>query len=241
MWKSSIDTLGHFARSLDDIALMRRVLTGDRPAPLNMAKDVTPRIGICRTKLWAEAGPENIAMIDKVSAILRDAGAVVDDVGFPVNFDEIIQAHPIITGADSLSVLPAEITGQLEKVNSWTRDRTRDAQNRPAAEIEEARRIAAQTRVELKEVFQDFDLLLTPAAEGEAQTDPAAMPPPSFNSLWTLMYTPCVSLPVFTGPNDMPVGLQIVGAPGRDDFLLALSVWVEKTIIDATGGLPASL
>ena len=137
--------------------------------------------------------------------------------------------------------MPDEIISQLEKVNPWTRDRTQDAQNRSGAEVEEALQIAAQTRVDLKDVFQDFDLLLTPAAEGEAQTDPSAMPPPSFNSLWTLMYTPCVSLPVFTGPNNMPVGLQIVGAQGQDDFLLALSAWMEKNIIDAIGGLPASL
>ena len=241
MWKPSIDTLGHFARSLADIALMRAALRDDRPAALNLANGFTPRIGICRTKLWPEAGPENVAMIDKVSALLRDAGADVDEVGFPANFDDIIQAHPIITGADSISVLPDEIAGQLEKVNPWTRDRTRDAQKRSDAELAEARRIAAQTRLDLEKVFQDFDFLLTPAAEGEAQTDPSAMPPPSFNSLWTLMYTPCVTLPVFTGPTDMPVGLQIVGAQGRDDFLLALSAWMERTITDATGGLPASL
>ncbi len=241
MWKSSIDTLGHFARSLTDIALMRAALMDDRPASLNLPKDFTPRIGICRTKLWPEAGAENVAMIDKVSAILRDAGAHVDDVSFPTNFDEINQAHPIITGADSISVLPDKITSQLENVNPWTRDRTRDAKKRSDAEVEEARSIAAHTRVDLKQVFEDFDLLLTPAAEGEAQMDLVAMPPPSFNSLWTLMHTPCLSLPAFKGPNDMPVGLQIVGVQGRDNFLLALSAWMEKKIINAIGGLPASL
>ncbi len=71
--------------------------------------------------------------------------------------------------------------------------------------------------------------------------DLVAMPPPSFNSLWTLMHTPCLSLPAFKGPNDMPVGLQIVGVQGRDNFLLALSAWMEKKIINAIGGLPASL
>lgn len=241
MWKSSIDTLGHFARSLADIALMRAALTGDQPASLNLPKDSRPRIGICRTKLWPEAGAENVAMIDTVSAILRDAGVQVDDVDFPANFDEINQAHPIITGADSISVLPEEIIRQLEKVNPWTRDRTEEAKERSNEEVEEARRVAAHTRIDLKQVFENFDLLLTPAAEGEAQTDLAAMPPPSFNSLWTLMYTPCLSLPVFKGPNDMPVGLQIVGAQDRDDFLLALSAWIEKKIIEAIGGLPASL
>ena len=99
MWKSSIDTLGHFARSLADIALMRAALMDDRPASLNLPKDFTPRIGICRTKLWPEAGAENVAMIDKVSAILRAAGAHVfipfmalthlpaDMVTFLVNLD----------------------------------------------------------------------------------------------------------------------------------------------------------
>ncbi len=153
MWKSSIDTLGHFARSLADIALMRAALMDDRPASLNLPKDFTTRIGICRTKLWPEAGAENVAMIDKVSAILRAAGAHVDDVSFPANFDEINQAHPIITGADSISVLPDKITSQLENVNPWTRDRTRDAKKRSDAKVKEARSIAAHTRVDLKQVL----------------------------------------------------------------------------------------
>ena len=91
---------------------------------------------------------------------------------------------------DSKSVLQDKITSQLENVNPWTRDRTRDAKKRSDAKVKEARSIAAHTRVDLKQVFEDFDLLLTPAAEGEALMDLVAMPPPSFNSLWTLMHTP---------------------------------------------------
>ena len=58
--KPSIDTLGHFGRSLDDTELMRAVLVGHTPQPLS-APSVPPRIGICRTGEWHAAKPETVA------------------------------------------------------------------------------------------------------------------------------------------------------------------------------------
>ncbi len=59
----------------------------------------------------------------------------------------------------------------------------------------------------------------------------------SFNSLWTLMHGPCVTIPAFTGPNGMPVGLQLVGAIGSDDATIALAGWIAGQL----GALPQAL
>lgn len=241
MWKPSIDTLGHFSRSLDDINLMRAALTGVAPVSLELPEGKTPRVGVCRTGQWPEAGRENIAMIEQTIRILKDAGIQVDEVDFPDNFNELQQAHPVITGADAIAVLPQLVVDHLDEVNPWTRARTLEAQKRTNSEVAEARRVSAEARRELAIIFENYDILLTPSAEGEAITDPMALAPPSFNSLWSLMYVPCVSIPAFYGPNNMPVGLQIIGATGRDDRLLAHCAWIELLISNATDGLPAPL
>lgn len=241
MWKPNIDTLGHFGRSLEDIALMSAALTGNPVADLKLPAGFKPRVGICRTGQWPAAGPENTAMIEKMIAILTDAGIDVEETDFPTNFDDVMAAHGMVVGADSVKAFPETVTSQLDKVNPWTRDRSRDARQMSESDVKNAHRIATDARTALSAEFERFDLLLTPSAEGEAETDRTAMPPPSFNSLWTLMYTPCVSLPAFTGPNDMPVGLQIVGPENRDDRTLALAHWVEQRITDACGGGPTKL
>ena len=241
MWKPNIDTLGHFARSLEDIALMKAALIGSTATNLTLPDGFAPRVGICRTGQWPAAGPENTAMIEKMIEILRGAGVEVEDVDFPLNFDEVMAAHGVVVGADSIKVIPEIVLSQLDKVNPWTRDRTKDAQKLSESDVADAHRISAVARQALGGVFREFDLLLTPSAEGEAETDRTAMPPPSFNSLWTLMYTPCVSLPAFEGPNGMPVGLQVVGPENSDDRTLALARWVENRISDAGGALPIAL
>jgi Asp-tRNA(Asn)/Glu-tRNA(Gln) amidotransferase A subunit family amidase len=42
----------------------------------------------------------------------------------------------------------------------------------------------------------------------------------SFNILSTWTYTPCVTLPVFTGPTGLPVGVQLIGHRNQDHRLL---------------------
>jgi Asp-tRNA(Asn)/Glu-tRNA(Gln) amidotransferase A subunit family amidase len=51
------------------------------------------------------------------------------------------------------------------------------------------------------------------------------------------MHGPCVTIPAFTGPNGMPVGLQVVGAIGSDDATIALSRWVA----DQFGSMPQAV
>ena len=62
--------------------------------------------------------------------------------------------------------------------------------------------------------MEDIDLLLTPSAPGEAPAGLASTGDTSFNILSTWTYTPCVTLPVFTGPSGLPIGIQAsVGFP----------------------------
>ena len=51
---------------------------------------------------------------------------------------------------------------------------------------------------------------------------------PAFNSLWTLLHVPCVTVPVGTGPKGLPLGVQIVTGFGRDREALAWAEWVRQ-------------
>jgi Asp-tRNA(Asn)/Glu-tRNA(Gln) amidotransferase A subunit family amidase len=75
--------------------------------------------------------------------------------------------------------------------------------------------------------MKDIDLLLTPSALGEAPAGLASTGDTSFNILSTWTYTPCVTLPVFTGPSGLPVGIQLIGHRNQDHRLLegALAVY----------------
>src|SRR5689334_12714323 len=83
----SFDTLGLIARSVEDIALYRDVLTGGEPQPVKDAP--APRIGFCRTHFWSRVEPTSQKLLEDAAAKLAKAGARVKDVTLPKEFDGI--------------------------------------------------------------------------------------------------------------------------------------------------------
>ncbi len=93
--------------------------------------------------------------------------------------------------------------------------------------------IAAQRRAEAMRAWMDeafetsFDLVLTLSSAGEAPLGLSNTGDARFNSLWTLLYTPCVTIPRGFGPNGMPLGIQLIGRRFEDEKLFALASSIE--------------
>jgi Asp-tRNA(Asn)/Glu-tRNA(Gln) amidotransferase A subunit family amidase len=90
--------------------------------------------------------------------------------------------------------------------------------------------VAAECRKLIDRVFDDYDILLAPSAPGEAPKGLEITGSPVFNRGWTLLSLPCVTLPAFTGPHGLPVGVQVVGRYWRDLQTLAYADWAHRTI-----------
>ena len=50
--------------------------------------------------------------------------------------------------------------------------------------------------------------------------------------LWSYAGFPALSLPVFDGPDGMPLGVQLVATPGQDELLLEWAAHVESAFAD---------
>ncbi len=74
--------------------------------------------------------------------------------------------------------------------------------------------------------FNDYDAVITPAATGEAPQFGSGTGDPIFSTIWTLCGLPCLNLPLLVGENDLPVGVQLVGAAEQDDRLLRTAGWM---------------
>jgi amidase len=93
-----------------------------------------------------------------------------------------------------------------------------------------ARAQAERCRAALPSLFERFDALLTPGTLGEAPVGLESTGDPAFDRIWTLLGTPCASLPAALGPAGMPVGVQVVGAPGRDGDLAGACAWIARAL-----------
>jgi Asp-tRNA(Asn)/Glu-tRNA(Gln) amidotransferase A subunit family amidase len=85
----------------------------------------------------------------------------------------------------------------------------------------------------LDRLFDSHDVILTPAAPGEAPAGLGSTGNPAFNGLWTLCGVPAVTLPLLQGPKGLPVGVQLVGRRGDDARLLRTAQWLMQRVGNA--------
>ena len=94
----------------------------------------------------------------------------------------------------------------------------------------EAQRVAAACRAASPDLFGDADVLITPAAPCEAPETLASTGDSVFNRHWTLLGTPCATVPGLTGRRGLPIGVQLVGRIYDDVRTLAAAQWLERQL-----------
>jgi amidase len=226
----NLDTLGLICRSLDDIALMRAVLI-DMPHRKVDRSTSAPHIGVCRTPLWDIADAPTQALIEATAGKLSAAGARVSEVEFAAPFRSIADHHQRIFYYEAAHNYAYQHLEHREQVSRTLLDTVLDPGRAiPIDDYIEALETAEAFRAHLNDIFGDVDLLLTPSAPGEAPAGHASTGNSAFNSIWTLSWSPCVTLPAGTGPNGLPLGVQLVGQRFADERLLAVAAWVEAKL-----------
>ena len=84
------------------------------------------------------------------------------------------------------------------------------------------RRRAARARApeSLEALFGAADVIVTPAAVGEAPEGLDSTGAPRFNRLWTLLGCPALTVPGCLGATGLPIGVQLIARPYREAMLL---------------------
>ena len=224
----NLDTLGLICRSLDDIALMRAVLIEMPHRKVDRAAGA-PRIGLCRTPGWGYADAATQALIERTASRLGAAGAKVSEVEFAAPFRNIADHHRRIFNYEAAHNYAYEHREHRDLVSAVLLDTVLDPGAKlPLADYIEALETAEAFRAHLDDLFGDVDVLLTPSAAGEAPEGLESTGNPAFNSIWTLGWVPCVTLPAGSGPKGLPLGIQLVGQRFADEKLLDAAAWVER-------------
>jgi Asp-tRNA(Asn)/Glu-tRNA(Gln) amidotransferase A subunit family amidase len=87
----------------------------------------------------------------------------------------------------------------------------------------------------------DYDAFISPSLAGEAPVGFGHVRGANFSRLWTQMYMPAVNLPLFAGPNGLPVCFQVIGPSDSDDRTLSIAAWIDARAREALGDVPASV
>jgi amidase len=224
----NLDTLGIICRSLEDVALLRGVLLAQEPHRVDRAS-AAPRIGFCRTPAWEHADSETRALLEHTAARLAEAGAKLREIKLiPA---DILDHHRRIFEFEAARNYAYEYEMHREKLSKALRDGLL-ARGRalPLAAYVEAIETADGFRRHLDDVFAEVDVLLAPSAMGEAPNGLESTGDARFNALWTLAWTPCLTLPAGNGRGGLPLGIQLVGPRFRDEALLDAAAWIEARL-----------
>jgi len=226
----SIDTVGWLAGALDDIDLLTAVLRMQEPrAP--QALGGAPRIGVWRTDLWDTAQDEAKAAVEDAAARLGKAGAKVRDADMPGAFLGLhVIARSSIGFYERAACMAYFWDHQREQLSPQMQRYIENGHNIPRTDYIAGLRRLDECRALLAAIFEDFDVLLVPCVPGEAPQGLAATGDPSMQAIWTALHTPSMTLPTHRGPNNLPVGIQLVGQRYDDDRLLACAHWIWQKI-----------
>jgi Asp-tRNA(Asn)/Glu-tRNA(Gln) amidotransferase A subunit family amidase len=224
----NLDTLGVICRSLEDVALMRGVLLAQDPHPVDRAS-AAPRIAFCHTPAWDHADPDTQALLERTASGLAAAGATVREVALTPA--DILDHHRRIFKFEAARNYAYEYEVHGDKLSAALRDGLlTPGRALPLSAYIEAIDTAEAFRRNLDDLFGDFDVLLAPSAVGEAPQGLGSTGDARFNAIWTLAWTPCVTLPAGTGRKGLPLGIQLVGPRFRDEALLDAAAWVEARL-----------
>lgn len=223
----SLDTIGWYGRSIEDLALVLGTYRGEALPPLEMLVDHTAvrglRIALCRTPDWAHTGAGVAEALDDAAEALRGAGASVEAMELPPEFDDLGEAQNVIMCREMTYWLGAEWRDRKPDLSDHIKERLALGEAASAAELREAYGLVMRSRAAAPALFSRYDAIIAPSAPGEAPHGIAGTGNPILNRLWTVLHLPCVAVPVRRGPGGMPVGVQFVGAFGSDARLLAIA------------------
>ena len=239
----SLDTVGIFARTVEDTAIVLGVLAGqDLKDPSSSPTAVPdyqkaldshlspPRVGLVRRMFFERADREVIEHVEGVVKRLSEAGAIVDEVRVPTEFDVPLAAHRVIIAVEAASVHEADFSVHADDYAPQVRSLIEAGMITPAITYVQAQRVRARFRTDMEAAVRNYDVLLSPSTPSPAPRDLGTTGNAMFQSPWTSCGFPAISLPSGLSESGLPLGIQLVSAPLAESRLLAAAHWCEQVL-----------
>jgi len=237
----SLDQVGVFARSVDDLARVGEVIIAGHESaqgrvvfPMSLSKlaaqepPMPPKLMFVKTAQWDDMDAE---AREAFEALAEELGDCMTEV--PLH-DSVKNATGWLK-----TVMEAEmhlnIGSVVAKSGGVASDEIKTLLAR-GADIKATDYLFALDRCQnaaagFDEYFDHFDAIVTPAALGPAPHGHGSTGNPIMSTLWTFAGLPCVSLPLLETANGLPIGVQLVGNLNADGRLLRTARWLEKRVL----------
>lgn len=243
---ASLDHLGPLARSAADLALSYNAMTGADPSDPVCINRIDPPVdlnaGIAGLRM-AKAGGyfEEGGHAEAFDAVARICSALqVSDTRKIENAGLARASAYLITMAEGASLHLDRLRTRHADFDPDVRDRLLAGAMIPGAWVAKAQKFRSLFRAQMHALFEDVDVLIAPATPCVAprigqktfvlggKELPVRPNLGLFTQPISFIGLPVVSVPVWLEGSKLPIGVQIITAPWREDIALRVAAWLEE-------------
>jgi len=240
---SPLDTVGVFARTVEDAALIaENLMAFDERDPalrprahprlldtMRAEPPVEPNLAFVKSPVWDQADGD---MQEAFVEVAEHLGGLAQEVTLSETFDHVHDWHRTIMEADLAKNFLIDEEKGRDKISAVLREMMDRGKTYTAVAYNQSVEHIAVLNNLLEEVFERFDAILTPATPGPAPKGLASTGNPVFCTLWTYCGLPAITLPLLQASNGMPMGMQLVGPKDDDARLLRTARWLVEQLAE---------
>jgi len=180
-----------------------------------------------------------IQMMDRVSELFRDRGALVSDAALPPGFDDVLAHHRTVMAVEAAAFHGERLRRHPDDYQPEIRKLIEEGLACSASKYEECKNHQQQLRRDMAAYLKDVDAILAPATPctapklGQVMMKLGGVDLPVRANLG--VFTQPISfigLPVVAVPTRkagaMPIGVQVIARPYHEQAALRVAAHLEK-------------
>lgn len=242
----SLDQVGLFARSVEDLALAGEIMSGDDGddratlglPPRQLASvcasepPVDPKFCFVRTPWWdqvdAEAREAYEAFVDLMQGVVVTAE-------LPAVVEQAVRWHDTVVEAEFAFAMQREYRNHPDRLSAGLRQRVERGMRISVLDYLTARDRLPHAGCAFDEYFERYDAILSPAALGGAPAGLVAGGGSIMQNVWSFGGLPTLSMPLLHLSSGLPLGVQAAGPLHNDGRFLRAMRWLVNEFVNRSG------
>jgi len=238
-----LDHMGVFGKTVEDVALLAKVLIKKDQydeATIHYSSEFMvdeclkgpmfePKFIFYKTDSWKKIDKKSRESFEFFIKSFKKNIEVFDT---PSYFKDIDKYHRVIHETDLANNFQTYYKKSKNKLSKEMQSAISRGMKYSANQYTESVDFMEQSYRSYSEVFEDYHGVLTPCSTGVADKGLKSTGSPEFCTIWTYMGLPAISLPLLTGQNNLPLGVQLVGDKLDDLRFLGTANWLEQNCKD---------
>ena len=165
-----------------------------------------------------------------MAATLAAAGAHVEEIRVSADFDDMLAAHRVVMSVEMAAVHQQGCETRADDYAPHARETIEAGLRLPGITYVQSQRIRRRFRRSMEKAASAGEILLTPTTATPAPRDLGTTGDPWFQTPWTTVGFPTITLPCGLNSDRMPLGIQLATGRFSESKLLAAASWCETVL-----------